>query len=45
MVLNIRSIVKKKAKIIDRFAKRMVKDVRKKDIERRKSMQKNKSEK
>ena len=42
---KISDIVKKKAKIIDRFAKRMVKDVRKKDIERRKSMRKNKSKK
>ena len=42
---KISDIVKKKAKIIDRFAKRMVKDVRKKDIERRKSMRKNKDKK
>ena len=42
---KISDIVKKKAKIIDRFAKRMVKDVRKKDIERRKSMRQNKSKK
>ena len=42
---KISDIVKKKAKVIDRFAKRMVKDVRKKDIERRKSMRKNKDKK
>ena len=42
---KISDIVKKKAKVIDRFAKRMVKDVRKKDIERRKSLRKNKSKK
>ena len=37
---KISDIVKKKAKVIARFAKRMVKDVRKKDVERRKSMNK-----
>ena len=42
---KISDIVKKKAAIITRFAKRMVKDVRKKDIERRKSMRKNKDKK
>ena len=42
---KISDIVKKKAKVIDRFAKRMVKDVRKKDVERRKSMNKNKKKK
>ena len=39
---KISQIVKSKAKVIDRFAKRMVKDVRKQDVERRKSMAKNK---
>ena len=42
---KISDIVKKKASIIKRFAKRMIKDVRKKDVERRKSMQKNKDKK
>ena len=42
---KISDIVKKKATVIGRFAKRMVKDVRKKDVERRKSMQKNKDKK
>ena len=42
---KISDIVKKKATVIGRFAKRMVKDVRKKDIERRKSMRKNKDKK
>ena len=42
---KISDIVKKKAKIIDRFAKRMIKDVRKKDVERRKSMNKPKDKK
>ena len=39
---KISDIVKKKASVIGRFAKRMVKDVRKKDVERRKSMNKKK---
>ena len=39
---KISDIVKKKATVIGRFAKRMVKDVRKKDVERRKSMNKKK---
>ena len=39
---KISDIVKKKSAIITRFAKRMVKDVRKKDVERRKSMNKKK---
>ena len=42
---KISDIVKKKAAIITRFAKRMIKDVRKKDVERRKSMQKNRNKK
>ena len=42
---KISDIVKKKAAIITRFAKRMIKDVRKKDVERRKSMNKNKNKK
>ena len=42
---KISDIVKKKAKIIDRFAKRMIKDVRKKDVERRKNMNKSKDKK
>ena len=42
---KISDIVKKKAAIITRFAKRMVKDVRKKDVERRKSMNKQKDKK
>jgi len=42
---KISDIVKKKAAIITRFAKRMIKDVRKKDVERRKSMHKNKNKK
>ena len=42
---KISDIVKKKSAIITRFAKRMIKDVRKKDVERRKSMQKNKNKK
>ena len=42
---KISDIVKKKAAIITRFAKRMVKDVRKKDVERRKSMRQNKDKK
>ena len=42
---KISDIVKKKASVIGRFAKRMVKDVRKKDVERRKSMNKKKQEK
>ena len=33
-------IVKKKAAVIARFAKRMIKDKRKQDVERRKSMNK-----
>ena len=37
---KISQIVKKKAKLIARFAKRMVKDKRKQDVERRKSMNK-----
>ena len=37
---KISQIVKKKRAIIDRFAKRMVKDKRKQDVERRKSMNK-----
>ena len=37
---KISDIVKKKKSIIDRFAKRMVKDKRKQDVERRKSMNK-----
>ena len=42
---KISDIVKKKATVIARFAKRMVKDVRKKDVERRKSMNKPKDKK
>ena len=42
---KISDIVKKKSAIITRFAKRMIKDVRKKDVERRKSMNKNKNKK
>ena len=42
---KISDIVKKKSAIITRFAKRMIKDVRKKDVERRKSMQKNRNKK
>ena len=42
---KISDIVKSKSKIINRFAKRLIKDVRKKDVERRKSMQKNKNKK
>ena len=42
---KISDIVKKKAAIITRFAKRMVKDVRKKDVERRKNMNKQKDKK
>ena len=42
---KISDIVKKKSAIITRFAKRMIKDVRKKDVERRKSMRKNKDNK
>ena len=42
---KISDIVKKKASVIGRFAKRMVKDVRKKDVERRKSMNKPKDKK
>ena len=42
---KISDIVKKKATVIGRFAKRMIKDVRKKDVERRKSMNKNKNKK
>ncbi len=42
---KISDIVKKKSAIITRFAKRMLKDVRRKDVERRKSMQKNKNKK
>ena len=42
---KISDIVKKKAAIITRFAKRMVKDVRKKDVERRKNMNKSKDKK
>ena len=42
---KISDIVKKKSAIITRFAKRMIKDVRRKDVERRKSMQKNKNKK
>ena len=37
---KISQIVQKKAKLIARFAKRMVKDKRKQDVERRKSMNK-----
>jgi len=37
---KISQIVKKKKGMIDRFAKRMVKDKRKQDVERRKSMNK-----
>ena len=37
---KISDIVKKKKSVIDRFAKRMVKDKRKQDVERRKSMNK-----
>ena len=39
---KISDIVKTKSKVINRFAQRLVKVVRKKDIERRKSMRKNK---
>ena len=42
---KISDIVKTKSKVINRFAQRLVKVVRKKDIERRKSMRKNKSKK
>ena len=42
---KISDIVKSKSKIINRFAKRLIKDVRKKDVERRKSMQKNRNKK
>jgi len=42
---KISDIVKKKAAIITRFAKRMIKDVRKKDVERRKNMNKSKDKK
>ena len=42
---KISDIVKKKSAIITRFAKRMIKDVRRKDVERRKSMNKNKNKK
>ena len=42
---KISDIVKKKSAIITRFAKRMIKDVRKKDVERRKSMRQNKDKK
>ena len=42
---KISDIVKKKSKVINRFAQRLVKVVRKKDIERRKSMRQNKSKK
>ena len=37
---KISAIVKKKAGLIARFAKRLVKDKRKQDVERRKSMNK-----
>ena len=37
---KISDIVKKKASVIARFAKRMIKDKRKQDVERRKSMNK-----
>ena len=39
---KISDIVKKKAKVIAKFAKRLVKDKRKQDVERRKSMSKSK---
>ena len=39
---KISDIVKKKKSVIDRFAKRLVKDKRKQDIERRKNINKNK---
>ena len=39
---KISDIVKKKAKVISRFAKRLVKDKRKQDVERRRSMNKKK---
>ena len=42
---KISDIVKTKSKVINRFAQRLVKVVRKKDIERRKSMRQNKSKK
>ena len=42
---KISDIVKKKSAIITRFAKRMIKDVRKKDVERRKNMNKSKDKK
>ena len=42
---KISDIVKSESKIINRFAQRLVKVVRKKDIERRKSMRQNKSKK
>ena len=42
---KISDIVKKKSAIITRFAKRMIKDVRKKDVERRKNMNKQKDKK
>ena len=39
---KISDIVKKKANVITKFAKRLVKDKRKQDVERRKSMSKSK---
>ena len=39
---GVSSIVKKKAKVIAKFAKRLVKDKRKQDVERRKSAGKSK---